>query len=79
MSSRHIDVGGYSIQVFEQGEGPTLVFGHSLTFDSAMWQPVADELSDRFHLAVTRSVSDAWRGQWKSCRLAKGFYICPFL
>ena len=35
MSSRHIDVGGYSIQVFEQGEGPTLVFGHSLTFDSA--------------------------------------------
>lgn len=50
MSSRHIDVGGYTIQVFEQGEGPTLVFGHSLTFDSAMWQPVADALSDRFHV-----------------------------
>ena len=50
MSSRLIDVGGYSILVYEQGEGPTLVFAHSLTFDSAMWQSVADQLSGRFHV-----------------------------
>jgi len=50
MSTRLVDVGGYSIQIYEQGEGPTLVFGHSLTFDSAMWQGVADELSDRFRV-----------------------------
>jgi len=50
MSTRLVDIGEYSIQVHDQGRGPTLVFGHSLTFDSAMWQGVADELSDRFRV-----------------------------
>jgi len=50
VSTRLVDIGEYSIQVHEQGQGPTLVFAHSLTFDSAMWQSVADELSDRFRV-----------------------------
>ncbi len=50
MTVHLVDVGDYSIQIYEQGEGPCLVFGHSLTFDSAMWQPVADQLSDRFRV-----------------------------
>jgi len=50
MSTRLVDIGEYSVQVHEQGEGSTLVFGHSLTFDSAMWQGVADKLSDRFRV-----------------------------
>ncbi len=49
-SSRHVDVGGYRLEIHERGAGPALLMGHSLTFDSAMFDRLAGELEDRFRV-----------------------------
>ncbi|MEE2830245.1 MAG: alpha/beta fold hydrolase [Myxococcota bacterium] len=45
-----VDLGGYSLAVKDRGAGPAVLFGHSLTFDSAMFDRVADQLSERFRV-----------------------------
>jgi len=52
VSSRTVDVGGYGLQVHERGSGPPLLFGHSLTFDSSMFERLASQLSDRFRILL---------------------------
>ncbi len=37
MKTHNIPVGEYSLTVYEDGSGPPILFGHSLTFDSSMW------------------------------------------
>jgi len=50
MIEHRIALDGYEICVHEQGSGPALMLGHSLTFDSAMWEAASGQLSDRFRV-----------------------------
>jgi pimeloyl-ACP methyl ester carboxylesterase len=54
--------GGVDLAVFERGEPdrPTVVLVHGYPDTSAVWQPVADRLADRFHV-VTYDVRGAGR------------------
>ena len=46
MRTHRIAMGGYSLTVYEDGAGPPILFGHSLTFDSSMWAHQAAALAE---------------------------------
>lgn len=50
MNTHHIPVGDAQLTVREQGQGPALVFCHSLTFDSTMFDAQAQALSKHFRV-----------------------------
>ncbi len=52
MRARRIDLGGHHLSFWECGEGPPLLFGHSLTFDHQMFTPQAEALQDRHRVLL---------------------------
>ena len=52
MKEHTVAFDGYHLRVHEVGEGPAVVFGHSLTFDSSMWAAQVEALSHRYRLLL---------------------------
>ena len=52
MITHRLALGDYSLAVHEAGAGPTLVFGHSLTFDHRMFLAQVEELSKTYRVLL---------------------------
>jgi len=52
MNTHHVELGDYSLAIHEAGAGPTLVFGHSLTFDHRMFRAQVEELSKIYRVLL---------------------------
>lgn len=50
MNERSVSLGTHDIFVRDAGEGPPLVFAHSLSFDGTMWVAQVDALRDRYRV-----------------------------
>ena len=46
MNTHRVPIGEAHLTVRDQGQGPALVFGHSLTFDSTIFDAQAEALSE---------------------------------
>jgi len=50
MKTHFLERDGYGLRIQDQGQGIPILFGHSLTFDSTMWNAQAPVLSERFRV-----------------------------
>jgi pimeloyl-ACP methyl ester carboxylesterase len=50
MNERTVSLGTHDIFVRDCGDGPPLVFAHSLSFDGTMWSAQIDALKNRYHV-----------------------------
>jgi pimeloyl-ACP methyl ester carboxylesterase len=50
VKTHRVPVGDYHLNVYEDGNGPPLLFAHSLTFDSSMWAHQVAALSSRYRV-----------------------------
>ncbi len=65
-----------SMHFLDKGEGPVLVFGHSYLWDSAMWAPQVDALSQHYRCIVP----DLWsHGQSDSAPEKHAHYVITLM
>lgn len=71
--SRRVDIGGITLNVREQGQGPLMLFFHGITSNSAVFAPLVDRLSHRF-----RTVAVDQRGHGLSDKPDAGYEAADY-